>query len=95
MPSSGPEGKGDTGSAGFIFGSSSVESQSSFSSEGKKGSIQSFFQPSLLETGGLGSSPGENLSIKGSNNLEIRTGIKTETDKKAYQVRPDISFEYI
>ena len=92
MPSSGPEDKRDTGSAGFVSGSSSVESQSLFSSEGKKGSIQSYFQPTLLETGGLGSSPGEKLSIKGSGNSKIRTGIKTESDKKADQVRPCISF---
>ena len=95
MPSSGPEGKGDTGSAGFVFGSSSVESQSSFSSEGKKGSIQNYFQPILLETGGLGSSPGENLSIKGSNNSKIKTGIRTGTDERADQEGPDISFESI
>ena len=95
MPSSGPEGKGDTGSAGFIFGSSSLESQSSFSSEGKKGSTQSYFQPTLLETGSQGSRPGQNLSIRGPSNLEIRTWIKTGEDKRADQVRPDICFTSI
>ena len=76
MPSSGPEDKRDTGSAGFVSGSSSVESQSLFSSEGKKGTIQSYFQATLLETGGLGSSPGEKFRGQAIRRLELVLKLK-------------------
>ena len=82
MPSSGPEGKGDTGSAGFVFGSSSVESQSSFSSEGKKGQFKTIFNPSYWKLAAWGQVLVKNLASRGQAIWRLELGLKLKVIKR-------------